>query len=35
MAINVVKKYALVDISADEAKLVDLSDASAKPSTSN
>jgi len=35
MAINVVKKYALVDISADEAKLVELSDASAKPSTSN
>lgn len=35
MAINVVKKYALVDITADEAKLVELSDASAKPSTSN
>ena len=35
MAINVVKKYALVDITADEAKLVDLSDASAKTSTSN
>jgi len=35
MAINVVKKYALVDISADEAKLVELSDASAKTSTSN
>ncbi len=33
MAINVVKKYALVDISADEAKLVSLSDA--QPSTSN
>ena len=33
MAINVVKKYALVDITADEAKLVSLSDA--QPSTSN
>ena len=33
MAINVVKKYALVDITADEAKLVSISDA--QPSTSN
>jgi len=33
MAINVVKKYALVDISADEAKLVSISDA--QPSKSN
>ena len=32
MAINVVKKYALVEISADEQKLVDISDASAKGS---
>jgi len=33
MAINVVKKYALVDITADEAKLVSISDA--QPSKSN
>jgi hypothetical protein len=32
MAINVVKKYALVEISSDEQKLVDISDASAKGS---
>ncbi len=35
MAINVVKKYALVDISDGEGQLVKISDASAQPSTSN
>ena len=35
MAINVVKKYALVDISEGEAQLVSISDKSAPPSTSN
>ena len=35
MAINVVKKYALVDIGKDEATLVSISDKSAQPPTSN
>ena len=35
MAINVVKKYALVDISDGEGQLVSISDKSAQPSTSN
>ncbi|MSP07558.1 MAG: biopolymer transporter ExbD [Chitinophagaceae bacterium] len=35
MAINVVKKYALVDISEGEAQLVSISDKSSQPPTSN
>jgi hypothetical protein len=35
MAINVVKKYALVDISDGEAQLVKISDASSQTSASN
>jgi hypothetical protein len=35
MAINVVKKYALVDITDNENELVKISDANATPSASN